>query len=858
MNLSSYLSAGAALLCCLACEPSDPPVAAPFSAFDRRVEDSLALLRADYDSLHLWEALGRGRRLQSWLTERKDSVRGEHLVEVYQWMGMLHFERGMDRDSILYYTLLVDELVRPDSPVEIRARQSLCHAYESYGKWAPIEMDLHCEVGIRILDSAGVDAPTLRAALLLAQGRARKQSVYRQEDTTLRRRMWLESEQLLLKALRTHRTTGSPHTARALEELGIVYARYPPFTPKLTETINALNAEVDERHTGYLHPLRLRAYVHRYQNQPDSAIACYEALLNSGDYFRRQYYSESYFILRDLRRSTGKFTAALQTSRVILAESECCTFTKTKHSEEINYTQCLNADGCVHDIAEHAHILLQRYLQSGDEYDLLQSFSLCQTVLDSYVPELSGASEESVLNRTISLGDRIINVALLSSFLQLRTDPQNIVYSDAFFRAVELGKSHLLVRELKQISASRSGRTDANKTDESRLIAKEVALLSRSFTADGRLPAEELRRFSRITQRRRALERTASHHFYQPDDEPSEVFSLPAVARQLSPEDALIEFAETPTHLFVLYVDSDTTIIYPVDTAVRSGVATFADAVQSLSQSTRVLDSLGERLYTNLLGKVHKRVAAHANLMIVPSPSLSHLPFAALTRPALEGKAAYLVNFHSIRYLDSWRAECENVRRRGMLPTYDIRTVGFWTHPDLKSYFGALNETLTTDYLANTASALVGHTGNFTSWIERYDMLHLSVHARGNSRVMNENYIYLSDRDSLNGIHISRLNLRANLVVLAACSTDRGPVRRRAGTFSLRRSFHRAGVPDVVSSQFDIPAAATAGILNEFYRNLGRGHTVAASLSRAQRVCISGKLNARWRHPRFWAGLALG
>ena len=135
-----------------------------------------------------------------------------------------------------------------------------------------------------------------------------------------------------------------------------------------------------------------------------------------------------------------------------------------------------------------------------------------------------------------------------------------------------------------------------------------------------------------------------------------------------------------------------------------------------------------------------------------------------------------------------------------------------------------------------------------------YDLLHLSVHAGGDPLQLHENYLHLTDRQRLNGLTVARQRLGARLVVLAACSTARGFAGASEGTYSLRRSFHQAGVPDVVASVYDIPAAATATLLEAFYRHLFDGASPAAALTRAQREISQGR--RAW--PGGWAGVIVG
>ena len=149
-------------------------------------------------------------------------------------------------------------------------------------------------------------------------------------------------------------------------------------------------------------------------------------------------------------------------------------------------------------------------------------------------------------------------------------------------------------------------------------------------------------------------------------------------------------------------------------------------------------------------------------------------------------------------------------------------------------------------------------TTDFLRAAPAYGIIQLSVHGRGDLRQLHNNYLFLSRQDSLNGLAIATLPLTADLVVLAACTTASGFSSRGEGTFSLRRSFQLAGVPDVISSLYNIPAAATSSVLDQFYTHLFQGQTVVAALSQAQRDCRAGRLSKRYVHPRYWSGLIVG
>ena len=116
------------------------------------------------------------------------------------------------------------------------------------------------------------------------------------------------------------------------------------------------------------------------------------------------------------------------------------------------------------------------------------------------------------------------------------------------------------------------------------------------------------------------------------------------------------------------------------------------------------------------------------------------------------------------------------------------------------------------------------------------------------------------------------------LVVLSACDTGRGPVLRNSGAFSLQQAFLMAGAGSTVSALWEVPDAATAELMEEFYRQLATRDNAAWALRKAQLI-VSGRKShhdgavgrgpnlarrekigrsSPYRPPRDWGGFFVG
>lgn len=97
------------------------------------------------------------------------------------------------------------------------------------------------------------------------------------------------------------------------------------------------------------------------------------------------------------------------------------------------------------------------------------------------------------------------------------------------------------------------------------------------------------------------------------------------------------------------------------------------------------------------------------------------------------------------------------------------------------------------------------------------------------------------------------------LVVLSACDTGVGEVRRGEGVFGLRRAFHQAGAKTLVMSLWKVADEETQVLMEQFYSNLLVGMHKSDALREAQLSMIGALRNGTLRpeygfaHPFFWA-----
>jgi CHAT domain-containing protein/Tfp pilus assembly protein PilF len=162
-------------------------------------------------------------------------------------------------------------------------------------------------------------------------------------------------------------------------------------------------------------------------------------------------------------------------------------------------------------------------------------------------------------------------------------------------------------------------------------------------------------------------------------------------------------------------------------------------------------------------------------------------------------------------------------------------------------YFAALG------FEANRATAM-------SPVLSKYRVIHFATHGILNLEHPELSGIVLSLVDK-NGVpqdgylflhDIYNLNLPAELVVLSACQTGVGKQIQGEGLIALTRGFMYAGAARLVASLWKVDDAATAKLMEQFYKEMfTNGKKPAAALQAAQ---LYLRKQPRWNSPVYWAG----
>jgi CHAT domain-containing protein/predicted negative regulator of RcsB-dependent stress response len=342
-----------------------------------------------------------------------------------------------------------------------------------------------------------------------------------------------------------------------------------------------------------------------------------------------------------------------------------------------------------------------------------------------------------------------------------------------------------------------------------------------------------------------------------------EPLRLDEVQSELSAGTTLISYfvSATAVHVWVIdHVDAHYARL-PID---REGLQRIVCWAQSLRTPPAVRGArlpgacddaaTSDEAFEQLIRPIHGWLRA-PKLILIPHGVLHYVPFAALHDRAT---GRYLLDDFTLTYAPSasalrfLRAKESTVDGRALVLGDPVTALG--RLPGAAQEAAGVARILnTTPHLGTDArEALIYELHGAT------DLVHLAAHgiydpvnplfsriALASGGAYDGN---LTVQDILSSVDLTGVNL----VVLSACQSAVGARSGGDEVVGLTRALLYAGTPGVISTLWNIDDAASAGLMEEFYRGLAGGVSVADALRKAQLA-----VKARYADPAYWAAFTL-
>jgi CHAT domain-containing protein len=550
----------------------------------------------------------------------------------------------------------------------------------------------------------------------------------------------------------------------------------------------------------------------------------------------------------------------------------------------------------------------------------LNHYMACDTLLDKTRKEISGQSDKISLGESASaIYEKAVDVCNQLKVNSIKAEDQN-KYKELSFYFSEKNKASVLLESLSgQQALQFAGIPDSLLAKEHDLridinfynkqladmpdSAKQVLFRDRLFSCN-RSYDSLIIKFEELYPDYYNLKYSES------------TASVSDIQKQLDPSTAMISYFAGDSTITIFTITN-----HSFETEHKSTPFNFLNQIESYRRSLTNTASFAQQKYKKaayqfydllIPKKLNKKIK---NLIIIPDHALATIPFETfLTKPVTDQaemhKLPYLINQYAISYsysatlfmktfpkektkeielrdLNDWLAFAPvadtsqtgmSLASRELLQRYQNLSSDSMKTRGMRDYFaplpGTLSEvsTILNIFDQNKAKAKIEVNKNAdektikSGLLKDYRILHFATHGMVNNEKPELSCILLASADSTDtqndGIlysgEIYNLKLNADLVVLSACETGLGKIKKGEGILGLTRALLYAGSKNIIVSLWQVSDQSTSDMMIVFYDDLlNKGLSksdYSKSLQHSKRYMIKNK---QYAHPFYWSPFVL-
>lgn len=606
---------------------------------------------------------------------------------------------------------------------------------------------------------------------------------------------------------------------------------------------------------------------------------------------RHPYLAQAHFNLADIHRIRGNTRRRLSQLQKALI-SVHASFSDTSLQANPSPTQVLDDREALRMLHQKALALQALAAEAGDHW--LEAAFETYLAADELVDHMrSGYRSETSRLQLQAVAYRLYESAM-ALVHQLYQRTREARYADAALAFSDKTKAMALLAQRREDRALHFAQLPDSLLEQERALAAQLSLLDRNISSV-RDTTQRLQLQATRFDLQRAHDRLVTHvetHYpsYHQLKYPGPPPSLQTAQRLLTSRQSLFSFFAGDSSLYALLVRSDQVHIQRLKEAdsLASRIKAFRQACVAYFQAATPTDSLyrataaayaqaAHALWQQLIAPFSE--ALTEEVILVPDGVLAYLPFEALlqalpTSPETFRDHAYLLGKHVFTYhfsIQLWADAHMAPRPPRHHNTWLAVAPSFSGHPDSQMALPSAGRSAALPPLVhNEAEARLVHelhggtllTGSqaklerFLQEAPQHAYLHLATHARLNLPEEQASFLaFHGPGDSLGNLYLRDLyglSLDAELVVLSACETSLGPLKRGEGIYSLARGFAYAGVHSLVSTLWQVNDAQAVKLMRLFYQNLARKLPKHRALRQAKLTYLKAGDHVH-AHPFFWA-----
>ncbi|WP_420570893.1 CHAT domain-containing protein [Kordia sp.] len=335
------------------------------------------------------------------------------------------------------------------------------------------------------------------------------------------------------------------------------------------------------------------------------------------------------------------------------------------------------------------------------------------------------------------------------------------------------------------------------------------------------------------------------------------IVTLKDVQKNLQSDEIVLQYIVGKEKGFVALISAQNIQLkeLPNTKTLTTTVATYKNAVSKPFVSKNDKSSyqtIAKKLYEQLIPFGDENIFSQKRITIIADGILQYIPFEALVMP----NNTYFIKNAEIHYNYSLSSAAQSQQNKTQIgKTFiAIAPTKFRNnqHATLKTSALELKK-LTDIFEANHFQYEKATKEQFIEAYGNYKIIHLSTHGGIDNTI--PWMAFYDEKMTLDELYFTKN--QSELVVLSACKTSDGELKKGEGVMSLARGFFNAGAKSVVSSLWDINEKASNEIIQEFYKNIANGDTKSAALQKAKLTYIKNNQNTSEASPYYWSALTI-
>lgn len=509
-------------------------------------------------------------------------------------------------------------------------------------------------------------------------------------------------------------------------------------------------------------------------------------------------------------------------------------------------------------IALQDHIQKKQSIsQSAKEFKLIEAYSM----YEEYIAHIIENSDRIDISRAFEIAEKTKSRGLL----------ENLTHSKAALE-INLPKALVQIQDDIQIEMTLAEEYLYLEKDESKEPNDSIIIIyqNRLFSA---------------TRRRDSLTTIFKKNYpnYYNSKYNFTTATIEKIQEILGENESIIEYFVGQHDIFVFVVNKEAFFVEKVanDFKLNERVKQMRDGLynywalpsssdEAYKRYKRLYEQSAHKLYQKLIAPIKDKLKG--KLIIIPDGEINFIPFDALITEANMNKKSYLIqdyqtsyNYSVTSYLQLLEKELVDVKKNviAFAPNFNdqsennsiaYRRSGLgnlkYNIPEVEMISDLLETNL---FIKDKATK-----SQFITSVKDYKVIHLSTHAKANDKYGDYSYIAFSKtvdssgvlEDKLYARELYNININADMVVLSACETGIGEIKKGEGIISLARAFTYAGAQSTVTSLWNVNDAQTAKLMQLFYKNIKDGLPKDEALRKAKLYYIE---NEELTAPYFWA-----